>query len=525
MASSWVARPEAEIEQLNQEEDIEQEIDNGWTYKTPNPMEFKSPFADKTIILSPILGGKHDVTSTQVADRLIEIGVGMRNNIEEIQKNSGEFRIGCSNKQAEEMIRDIITQNMEASREGFLKIGDTLFEQKRKIAKQREALPITLFGVPPEVSNYTIMKKLQDIVVIERIDHQYLKKYDYIKNGVRIATVKKVLKPIPRSIFIYGERVSMSYPGQEKVNRGEYVAKTCHKCGSKDHFLANCPQELENQYLQQIRRREGNILHTTISELNATDADYLLARPNQTFQKTPVALVSQSTEPKNSTPRAEDIMSLESFPVLAKSKDPEYLDKMIREEREKSDKNDENKEQIIESNNEKSEGEEGESEIDSEKNSESESEKKMDTQSSQNLARGPESDFDQISEKDLQEISTENYIDVVYNEIAKYKKDQEQKKLSLAEGGEKGKDPDPNLQPKEQRERKKKLTKKASPQEKGKRDKDRDREKERESRAQIREKVNEKQERSVSVKRKIQENKVEENKTRKVEPRNADKTI
>ena len=84
MASSWVARPEAEIEQLNQEEDIEQEIDNGWTYKTPNPMEFKSPFADKTIILSPILGGKHDVTSTQVADRLIEIGVGMRNNIEEM---------------------------------------------------------------------------------------------------------------------------------------------------------------------------------------------------------------------------------------------------------------------------------------------------------------------------------------------------------------------------------------------------------------------------------------------------------
>lgn len=120
-------------------EDEEEEEDGGWGYKTPDPMAYKSPFASKTIVLTPMLGCRHEITSTQVVDRLVEIGINIRNNLDEVQKIAGKFRLGFFNKLAEQHIRQQIIDRMSQYKQGYIQIGEIRFEMEQKAQPKKRA--------------------------------------------------------------------------------------------------------------------------------------------------------------------------------------------------------------------------------------------------------------------------------------------------------------------------------------------------------------------------------------------------
>ena len=101
--TKYFANPQSQKSDWEQDmEDVLDGDDSGWDYQVADPMAFKSPFANKTLILTPIMGDKHEISSTQVVDRLVETGALVRNTIDEVHKISGQFRIGCVSKLAED---------------------------------------------------------------------------------------------------------------------------------------------------------------------------------------------------------------------------------------------------------------------------------------------------------------------------------------------------------------------------------------------------------------------------------------
>ena len=92
--------------------------------------------------------------------------------------------MGCISKQAEQAMREQINDRINLHNEGYLVIGEIHFEMVQKAPpKKRAELQVTFFGVPPEVNDSTIINKFRDIMTISKMEHSYLKKYVYVKNG------------------------------------------------------------------------------------------------------------------------------------------------------------------------------------------------------------------------------------------------------------------------------------------------------------------------------------------------------
>lgn len=104
-----------------------------------------------------------------------------------------------------------------------------------KYVKNRK---VTIFNLPFELPDAVLLEKMITYGRVLQVKRLCLKGFPGIENGVREVLMDRHAKPVPKFIFVKGNKFRAIYDGQETQLKN---AKKCHVCGELGHLQAECP--------------------------------------------------------------------------------------------------------------------------------------------------------------------------------------------------------------------------------------------------------------------------------------------
>ena len=142
--------------------------------------------------------------------------------------------------------------------------GQTLINTPTRKLRDIRKNPITkvlIFEAPFELEDRYILTKLSTYGILQ-VNTIYSHKYKgtEIYNGIRSVNFITIIKPIPTTIFVRGNRLKLKHEGQDRT-------PICGICKEKGHYRNECPRKETNIYTDRDNleeNREEQITWSTI---------------------------------------------------------------------------------------------------------------------------------------------------------------------------------------------------------------------------------------------------------------------
>jgi hypothetical protein len=98
---------------------------------------------------------------------------------------------------------------------------------------------VAVFNLPTELGDENVLETFHKYGNPKRVLRGFLKEYPNIENGVRTVVMESNMAPVPRFIYVKGNRFRTSYTGQESHIKEN---TKCFLCGELGHVRRDCIQ-------------------------------------------------------------------------------------------------------------------------------------------------------------------------------------------------------------------------------------------------------------------------------------------